>query len=401
MRMFRMAVITLSVLFGLTACNLSNQMSEGSLESVNGNTTLTSADTGKYYVFDDMVFDRSDATHQKIIDLLTGKNDSGLAAKGLKENWVTLWPNGRVEFYYGNTFTAAEKTVIRSAMKSIELVCNVRFVETTAADYRYKISKINNPNIGGQSTLGYIRNPFCDLSQVYYGTAVHEFLHGLGISHEHNRWDRTVTINWNNIDPNYKSQFNVVPQLNGATYYEYDYDSIMHYPAYAFSINGQKTIDAGTRAIGQRDHLSVNDKRTLLSLYGYPSSKLFRLQNRWTGQYMNIENQRGWVEIGGIQSYWWSAQWIIETRDGYMRFKNRWTGQYMHNENNSYYVQVGAIQPYWWSADWLPVEHDGAMRLMNRWTQNYPHIENQYGWLQLGAVQPYWISCDWILEAAN
>ena len=48
----------------------------------------------------------------------------------------------------------------------------------------------------------------------------------------------------------------------------YDYDSIMHYSAYHFTKNGEKTVISPGPAIGQRDHLSVCDVEKIQMQYG-------------------------------------------------------------------------------------------------------------------------------------
>lgn len=385
----------------------SNDQKDANIQKVDTSSPRPAAQTSfagdRYYIVGDMILDRTVPAHQALIDAYSGKK-APVTSKGLARNTVSLWPNGIVEYYYWGDFTDAERNTIRSAMNSLELVCNVRFVESTIDWWRYEISKINDPTIGGQSTVGYIAEAAVQLNSISWGTCVHEFMHGLGIEHEHNRWDRQVTINWDNIiqEERYLSQFRAIPQESSWTYYEYDFDSIMHYPATAFSRNGGVTIDAGTNAIGQRNHLSEIDKRTLLNMYSYRGDQQFRLRNRWTNEYMHTESNYGWVEIGSIYPEWWSARWNIETSPrGFMHIKNCWTNRYLHDEGNSYYVQVGDINQDWWSAEWLPVEHEGTMRLLNRYSAKYPHIESRYGWLELSTIQPQWTSADWILEPVN
>ncbi|TOF77904.1 hypothetical protein CGJ15_26690, partial [Vibrio parahaemolyticus] len=88
--------------------------------------------------------------------------------------------------------------------------------------------------------------------------------HALGFHHEQSRTDRDdyVTIMWENIESGYEHNFNKYSaDVISGFGEDYDYGSVMHYSAYAFSANNEKTIvtldpDA---VIGQREHLSEVD----------------------------------------------------------------------------------------------------------------------------------------------
>ncbi|MBD4895290.1 hypothetical protein GUF81_06200, partial [Xanthomonas citri pv. citri] len=74
--------------------------------------------------------------------------------------------------------------------------------------------------------------------------------------------DDYVTIMFDNIEAGAEHNFDKYD----ATYitqfgYTYDYGSVMHYSAYAFSSNGEKTIVTvdPNAVIGQRDGLSATD----------------------------------------------------------------------------------------------------------------------------------------------
>jgi hypothetical protein len=92
----------------------------------------------------------------------------------------------------------------------------------------------------------------------------------IGFWHEQARPDRDeyVTINWDNIrsgvGQNFAKQSSAIDTLGAP----YDYDSVMHYHATAFTNNGLQTITAlGGKSIGQRNGISSGDRLQLRLMY--------------------------------------------------------------------------------------------------------------------------------------
>ncbi|KAB7501143.1 Zinc metalloproteinase nas-4, partial [Armadillidium nasatum] len=107
-----------------------------------------------------------------------------------------------------------------------------------------------------------------------FGSVLHEMYHALGFFHEQSRSDRDdfVDINWDNIEEGMETNFNLYgPDITNDFSTDYDYGSLMHYSPYAFSTNGEKTIETKDKRysedIGQREELSDNDIQKLLKMY--------------------------------------------------------------------------------------------------------------------------------------
>lgn len=91
---------------------------------------------------------------------------------------------------------------------------------------------------GGEQTIQLQSNP-------PVGTVIHEIGHSLGLWHEQSRPDRDdfIKVLYQNIEPGLERQFDKTGS-DGETFGDYDFSSVMHYGATAFSRpgSGQPTI---------------------------------------------------------------------------------------------------------------------------------------------------------------
>jgi hypothetical protein len=158
------------------------------------------------------------------------------------------WPGGLIYYQLDPNFTQTERSAIAASMADISSKSCIRFQERSSqSDYVYIVRGAPGSGcwsyvgrLGGRQELNY-EAPGCINAR---GPGPHELMHAVGFNHEHSRSDRDqyVRILWNNIEPDLISQFNIIEGENFG--YPYDYDSIMQYPPWAFSANGQDTIEA-------------------------------------------------------------------------------------------------------------------------------------------------------------
>ena len=183
-------------------------------------------------------------------------------------NLGSRWDDGIV--YYDLNGHPGSSTIL-DAMADIEGKTSIRFIPWTSQSSHIRF-------INGSGCWSYIgqgtgvqdislQSPGC----VHRGVAEHEIFHALGVYHEQSRNDRDqyVTINFANISPGFSGNFNIAG--NSEDIGPYDYDSIMHYGRYAFSIQSGVLETITTKppgiSIGNRTYLSDGDIHSIQTMY--------------------------------------------------------------------------------------------------------------------------------------
>ncbi|XP_071034243.1 blastula protease 10-like [Parasteatoda tepidariorum] len=191
-------------------------------------------------------------------------------------NVINLWPSGRVSYNFHSSVSKQTKERIREAMDKWENETCLRFHETLV-DFSYirfrtdksgcwsLVGRQNQPFRGQDVSIG----PGCERVSVI----THEVGHAIGLYHEQSRIDRDryVNILWNNIPPGMTSQFSQGMDFPRGV--EYDYTSIMHYSAMAFSkaMFEKNTITTKNphyqRLIGSGRVISFRDAKLVNRMY--------------------------------------------------------------------------------------------------------------------------------------
>ncbi|VDP13043.1 unnamed protein product [Soboliphyme baturini] len=214
-----------------------------------------------------------------------------------------LWHQQRVPYVLGPGLTTEERSAIAQAFIEFSEKTCVRFVPKTKTDQNYIVTEKNygrgcssyvGRNGGNQSVSLEVNKCFRK------GTIQHELMHVLGFFHEHSRMDRDdyVKIEERNIAMGMRKNFekyskNILHTLG----MPYDYQSIMHYHALAFSKNGKPTVIAlqGSTKIGQRYNLSEIDVAKVNKLYNCSKLPLSSGSANCTDL---VDHCRLWAELG-------------------------------------------------------------------------------------------------------
>nr|CAD7452540.1 unnamed protein product [Timema tahoe] len=208
----------------------------------------------------------------------------------------SLWPNATLYYQMGLEFDTDQAKKIREAMDNIQERSCVRFLPRSGDTPTYvQLQNMGDKcasHVGYTPRIGpidlYLSSPRC----LKRGSIQHELFHSLGFWHEHNRSDRNkfVTIIWGNIKQvvgcltpailarrdicaGREHDFRSRPQMrHRSKRLPYDYGSVMHYRAKAFSKNRRipTIVPRDPHAlykIGQRKRYSEIDLAKLNRMY--------------------------------------------------------------------------------------------------------------------------------------
>jgi len=237
-----------------------------------------------------------------------GSSDMIALGIGLPADSTFLWPNGVVPFVIDAGLPNQAR--VTNAIAHLEANTGIRFV-ARAAQANY-VRFVSNGDANFSSSPIGMRGGEQQIkvsNGATMGTVAHECLHSLGVLHEQSRCDRDsfVKIHYENIQAGMESNFDKFCE-GFDDYYEYDYGSIMHYPATAFG-DGKVTIEVLKPGvtIGQRSGLSFGDRLTISNMY----------RRFFTSGYHGV-----WRSGTGGYGLWVNANW-----DAFRAKWQEWAGQ--------------------------------------------------------------------------
>lgn len=172
-------------------------------------------------------------------DIIIGSTVQRTAIYQSNNQGAAIWPRGEVPVQIDlSMYTNKLAENALRAIEQLNRLTRLRLVPHTGQKDYIRIVYSPDTTYGGLSPIGKRGG-----EQIIYitrvstvRTVVHELLHSLGFWHEQSRYDRDnfIRINWNNIDSNFRHNFQTEPGLTNGPY---DYNSIMHYSAFAFASN--------------------------------------------------------------------------------------------------------------------------------------------------------------------
>ncbi|CAM4414640.1 M12 family metallopeptidase [Deinococcus marmoris] len=181
------------------------------------------------------------------------------------------WSGRTVPYTFASNVPQAIRDRVAQAASTIRATTNTVVTPRTSSAQRDYVQITYNTGTSCASGLGKTggRQTITLADRCSTGSIIHEFGHTLGLFHEQTRPDRDqyVEIVWANIPADWQSQYQI--RSGSAGYGTYDFDSIMHYPAYFDGKLAIRPLNSSVNLsrMGQRNGYSSTDVSTLNAMY--------------------------------------------------------------------------------------------------------------------------------------
>ena len=193
----------------------------------------------------------------------------------------STWPGGIIPYVFDRNVNNEAKQAATDSMKFV--MSRIPCIKFEPANQNTKDYVLITSN--GNGCFAHIgkkegQNAYNLGNGCGYVVAVHEWGHTIGALHTQTRPDRDnfVEINWGNVNPDGLGNFYMNEVILQKDDSEYDYDSVMHYPTFAFPIDSRyqtlrvkapNTFDLPSHA--HREGFSDQDEESFRLWYGCPA----------------------------------------------------------------------------------------------------------------------------------